>query len=588
MPVGPGDEAGGPIEVVVKADGSIVDNTGLVAVDIEHRVNRIARAVLVYDDGAQGFRDFPLTDAATFEPGTQIDVEAGYGGGPKTEVFTGVVVAERLTIGDGGEVRLRVECRHRAVAMTLTRRNAVRRDVKDSEVIRTLFAAANLACSVSATEAMLREVVQHDATDWDFAVTRAEANGLVVLAQAADVRIVAPDATQEPVLRVTYGLDLIRFEGLVDARDQQPNAVAVTWSPAEQTLSQRNAAALPLARSGPGNLSPKQLADALAQEDVRLQSAALDLASLEPWAKGRQLRAALSANRARLVFAGSGRAAIGDTIELHNLGNRFGGRAFVGAVMHRIEAGEWLTTVETGLDVLTHSDLHRLTSPAAAGLTAPIQGLQLGVVQKLEDDPDGQHRVMVSLPLLGDDQPGVWARLAQAYASNGFGAFVLPEIGDEVVLGFFDDDPSAPVVLASLYSANRPPPFSFEDANDTKALVTRTEMKVTFDEAKKVITVTTPAGNRAILDDEQKTVTLKDETGNVVELSPRGIKLSSPGDITLEAKGNIEATAQMDATVKGLNVTADAQVGVTAKGGASAELSAAGNTTVKGAMVMIN
>jgi hypothetical protein len=40
--------------------------------------------------------------------------------------------------------------------------------------------------------------------------------------------------------------------------------------------------------------------------------------------------------------------------------------------------------------------------------------------------------------------------------------------------------------------------------------------------------------------------------------------------------------------VAGLNVSSDAQVGFSAKGTASAELSAAGQTVVKGAMVMIN
>ena len=39
---------------------------------------------------------------------------------------------------------------------------------------------------------------------------------------------------------------------------------------------------------------------------------------------------------------------------------------------------------------------------------------------------------------------------------------------------------------------------------------------------------------------------------------------------------------------KGLNVNAEASVSMTAKGSASAEFSASGTTTVKGAMVMIN
>jgi hypothetical protein len=46
--------------------------------------------------------------------------------------------------------------------------------------------------------------------------------------------------------------------------------------------------------------------------------------------------------------------------------------------------------------------------------------------------------------------------------------------------------------------------------------------------------------------------------------------------------------AQADVKVSGLNVTHTAQVGFSAKGSATAELSASGQTTVRGALVMIN
>ncbi len=49
----------------------------------------------------------------------------------------------------------------------------------------------------------------------------------------------------------------------------------------------------------------------------------------------------------------------------------------------------------------------------------------------------------------------------------------------------------------------------------------------------------------------------------------------------------LAATTQ-DATVKGMNVTCQANTGFTGKGGATAELSAGGQTTVKGGVVMIN
>ena len=55
-----------------------------------------------------------------------------------------------------------------------------------------------------------------------------------------------------------------------------------------------------------------------------------------------------------------------------------------------------------------------------------------------------------------------------------------------------------------------------------------------------------------------------------------------------ESVGAISLTSQADVQAKGLNVTCQGQVAFTGKGAASAELSASGQTTVRGAMVMIN
>jgi hypothetical protein len=52
------------------------------------------------------------------------------------------------------------------------------------------------------------------------------------------------------------------------------------------------------------------------------------------------------------------------------------------------------------------------------------------------------------------------------------------------------------------------------------------------------------------------------------------------GAITLDSKADVKAS--------GMNVQCEAKVGFTGKGNATAELSASGQTTVKGAMVMIN
>jgi hypothetical protein len=70
--------------------------------------------------------------------------------------------------------------------------------------------------------------------------------------------------------------------------------------------------------------------------------------------------------------------------------------------------------------------------------------------------------------------------------------------------------------------------------------------------------------------------------------SPKDITVSAKGKISLDAVGAISITSTADILTAGLNVSSEAQVAFSAKGSATAELSAAGQTVVKGAMVMIN
>ena len=77
---------------------------------------------------------FPVTDAATFKPGAEIAISAGYGGAPEVAtLFEGVVVAVRLRIGGESAGFLEVSCRDKAFRLTLGRSSQVLADVTDSE-----------------------------------------------------------------------------------------------------------------------------------------------------------------------------------------------------------------------------------------------------------------------------------------------------------------------------------------------------------------------------------------------------------------------------------------------------------------------
>src|ERR1035437_4742480 len=81
-------------------------------------------------------------------------------------------------------------------------------------------------------------------------------------------------------------------------------------------------------------------------------------------------------------------------------------------------------------------------------------------------------------------------------------------------------------------------------------------------------------------DENDKSVVLVDENKNTVRLGTKGISLISDNDITISSGGNVN--------IDGLSIAINAQRSLTAKGVQTAELSATRETTVKGALVMIN
>jgi Rhs element Vgr protein len=595
VPDSPLLNAEGVVRVTVFSGGTkLADESQLISLTVTRAVNRVPAARLVFADGDMPNRKFPLSDAETLTPGTSIRISAGYGDDEQT-IFEGIVVKHSIHIGRENEARLLVECRDKAVKMTVGRKNATYSKMLDSAVIGNLISAAGLTGEVTATSTEHTDLVQYYVSDWDFVLSRAEANGLLVIVTDGKLTVKAPDISAEPTLEVTYGADLIDFEAEIDARTQFSSASASTWSPGEQT--EQTATATPPQLNQQGNLDAATLARVIGLSSYQMQTgAAIESTALDTWAKALQVKAGLARVRGKMSFQGSAQAKVGTLIKLVGVGARFSGDVFVGAVTHEIETGQWTTTAEFGVSPSWFTEQHDVMAPAAAGLLPGIGGLHVGKVTKLDEDPDGQQRVQVSIPVLGSAAQPVWARLLQFYASNAFGAFFVPELADEVVLGFFDNDPTHPVILGSLYSSNRAPPYALAAENNTKAIVTRCKSKIEFDEQNKVITLMTPGKNKVVLSDQDQSIVLLDQNNNRAELNPGGITLDSPkdikvkanGTITLDAVGAINISSQADVKSTGLNVLCEGQVGFTGKGSATAELSASGETVVRGAMVMIN
>jgi len=596
MATSPMDNSNGVLKLSIYANGSAIDDAiKVVSVSVNKTINKIPYAKIVLLDGDMPNKDFPISNGDDFKPGSEIKINAGYGQSEET-IFQGIIVKHGIKISGDNNSRLVIECRDKAVAMTIGRHNANYVDSKDSDIITTLISNySGLSSDIEATSTEYKELVQYYCSDWDFLLSRADANGLLVCIEDAKLTVQSPQTDATAELKVTYGDDLIEFHADIDARTQLAEVNSASWDPSQQAVVEEQVS--PQTLNSQGDLTSADLAKVIDLKSFRLQTpTVIETAALKDWATGKQIKSGLARIRGHMKFQGSTKAVIGALIELDGVGNRFNGNVFVSSVKHEINHHNWITEVEFGMSPDWFAEQRNLVAPPASGFLPGIEGLQIGVVKKLDEDPNGESRVQVSVPILQAETEGVWARLANFYASNTFGAFFIPEIGDEVILGYLNNDPSNPVVLGSLYSSQRTPPYDLTADNYTKAVVTSSKLKIEFDDEKKITTIITPNENKIVLSDDDQSILLQDENSNKVELSPTGIVLDSPKDISITAQGKITInatdeitmTSSADVSVEGLNVSHTANVGFTATGSSTAELSASGQTTVKGAMVMIN
>ena len=575
----------------VYADGNKLDDSYmLVSAEVSLELNRIGKAKLKFNAGNMDKQVFDESDNKQFMPGSSIKLDIGDVNSLET-IFEGVITGLRIQTDNDYRSYMVLECRDFAFAATQGRKNRIFENKTDSDIIKEILSDYG-SVDVDSTQYKQSTLVQYYCSDWDFVLSRADACGLFVFTEGKKIKVKKPEVDGSPVLAVTYGEDIVAFNLELTADDQFAQYQAVSWSP--KTQETVTASATVQKYNKQGDLSPSKIAagdNMLLQTDAPTEADALKL-----WVSSMAQKSALARYQGTLSFYGTGKVKPGSLIEIKGLGKRFNGNLFAGSVTHVIKENEWITEVGAGVSPLNITDEPDVVSPPASGLLPGMQGLHSAIVKKLDGDPLKQYRIQVELPWMNGKNKLLWVRLVSLYATNGASMFFLPEIGDELLVGFMNDDPTHPIVIGSFYGEKKKPPYEYEQKNNTKAIVTREKLAVIFDDEKKVITMKTPNGNSIEISDDGKCISLKDQQSNEIKMDNGGISLTSNKDIKLTAKGaitmnansKISCSSKADVSIDGTNVKIQAKVGVSAKGNATAELSAGGQTTVKGAMVMIN
>lgn len=550
----------------------------VLSIVVTKETNRISMAKILFKDGSPAEEDFPISNSDEFIPGKAIDIEAGYHGDEEV-IFKGIVIKNSLRARQNKPSVFEVVCADMAVKMTVGRKNKYFYDATDSDIISEIASDSGLQTDIEDTSVQHQSMVQYYCTDWDFIVSRAEANGKLVFTDDNTLLVNKADLSASPELSLLYGGNIISFESEMDSRDQFAGVKATSWDKANQETREIESSAF--ADELPGNIHPETLSEVIGLDSFKLDhGGSITDTELQEWADAQNRKSKISKIRGRIQIQGFSGIKPGQMVEIGGMGDRFNGNAFVSAVRHEINASNWITNIGVGISRKWFAEeTEDIMDVKASAMLPAVNGLQIGVVSALEGDPDGEYRAQVRMPLI-DASEGVWARVALLDAGENRGSFFRPEIGDEVVLGFLNDDPRNPVVLGMLHSSAKPSPVEPADDNHEKGFVTRSEIKLMFDDDKKSITIKTPNGNTILISDDDGKIEVTDESNNKITMDSSGILMESASDIVIKSNG--------DVNIEGTNVNISASAQMTAEGGAGAEVSSGGMTDIKGSIVKIN
>lgn len=529
----------------ILSEGEVMDPAySLLSIEVSKELNRISSAQLVLVDGNVARGEFPISDSAFFEPGKHIELKLRYEGDPDVTVFKGLVVSQGIRASSQGSV-LTVELKDEAIKLIHTRRNAVYRDLSDADILARILDDAGLTKGeISATQPAHAEIVQYNSTDWDFMLSRADVYGLAAMVEDGTVSFQTIDLSGEPVHQFQYGIsDLYDFEFEMDALHQYTTVESVAWDMESQQISEvTNAEDFTLSQ---GNLTGSGLATAVGYDSYRLSHPVpLDPQELQGWANGRMIRSRMAMIKGRMSVPGDTGIKPFDLIEIEGAGERFNGKTIITGVRHLVDGSGWQTDLQFGLSAEWFSRQPDIQDVLSAGLLPPISGLQIGVVDAFEADPDEQYRIRITLPAIDAEDGVVWARLATPDAGLERGFFFRPETGDEVVVGFLNNDPRQAIILGGMYSSTNTPPEDFaslSEDNINKGIVTKKGTKIGFvDNDKASVFIETASSNKILLDDDTEVIEIVDQHGNSITMSSNGIEIKSSADFKIDASGNVE------------------------------------------------
>jgi phage protein D len=549
----------------IRIDGAPLDPT------ISERLidARVQDDLLLPDTVQLRFRDpdFTLVDGTTIDVGRKVELRMST---PRERsagrtLFTGEIASLAPEFEAGGCVFVvrGFDLSHR---LNRVRRSRTFQDMTAAEIARKIVGEAGLPIDAAATKQATAFEQQSDETDWAFLWRLAERNGFTLSCIDGTVQFRPADRAEDSSARVEWGNGLRSFHPRATAVQQVKEVEISSWDPATaRRISGRAGSAqldseigLDRARTTNQGGAPRlvvsdRVVTTQGEADQLAQSTLDQLANAWLEAEG--------------TADGNPQLRAGSRVEVVGVGKRFGGRYLITSATHIVRGGRGYETHFRISGRARRALLDLLTPAAPAGYA---ESLVIGQVTNV-DDPQGQNRVRVKFPALGDGHEGWWARVASLAATGNRGVMMHPLVGDEVIVGFEQGDERRPIVLGALWNGSKPPGDLVRNTKNGGGKA--------------------PDGSFNLVSRKAVTVRATEE----IDLGSKSYALATTADTVLDAKGKGSFSAKGDLTLKGggkVTVHGDGSVSIDSRGpvkisGATIDISASGTVNISGASVSI-
>ena len=567
----------------VLVDGAKLDNkyvSQLLDVQVRDNLRLPDTAVVRMRDP-----DGTYIDTHPFKPGAMVEIKmAAIDEVAVVSLFKGEIVALEPEFTEGHCI-IAARAYDRGHRLNRNRTSRTFQNQSAEDMVRAVAQAAGLSAgTVESTGAVHQFFQQSMETDWEFCWRLASMYDFEFF---VDDRKFSFRKRKRDAVAATlkWGEELLTFKPRMSAVGQVSQVRVANHDPKARQDLVGVASSSPPATTAQAATTRSSLVGQLAGGTVTVADRVVTTASeASKLAQSTLDRLSSSFVEAEGKAFGNPKVCAGATVKIESVGS-FSGEYVLSQTMHTFRGGSGYTTsfVISGRSAHTFADLVRSGNSNSNGKPSWASSLVIGIVTNT-NDTDGMGRVRVKFPALGDNIEGWWARIATLNAGPERGVFMLPQVNDEVVVGFEHGDPRRPFVLGCLYNGSRgKTPADLRDpSNDRKALFgVKTDHEV-FVAGTQKMTLRTGEKMTVEVNKNGRNGTgdyLLDAKGNITEKAMQAVKI--------EANQTIDLKASQSVTVKGSGTVNVESSGPLTLKGATIDIQASGPLTLKGAIINI-